>query len=468
MENNKNDNEIIILNPELVEAGNYVGAIKSIHTGFVFIDNVKRGYETINTNGDVFCNTENATFEIGQLVEFHELNTDTKRVGKFRTESITLIDSSLEKGQKQLSIMNFSKTTSPYHDLKKIISEEDLLKAGENKPLAEFIQQMAWLLNKGDNDYRPEDIIKLSEDFIAKNFSMLTPLGFKCNITQGEIDQEAENRLVDENVKLYNESGLQGQAASLKKEYAQFLSVRSAFTLMNENNLLNYSSVLEIRNFVELFYSFPVCFTYSKESFQIKTNEDDPQVDHVIKFFSDCIGSKEFRTLYQIYNRRTRPISQFIGKDIMPPNIVRVMNKAKELFDYVTIMTPYHDMSSREWSNSNWLRNIDPILVGFIKDMPTHFFILGRWSQTGIFPLLIDCIADTSNHLKLNKHLLKNFQSDTYWYNGKDEGNSLGSNGSGNRLEPFADKLLLAYENGLLFPFLRGELANEEIYRFPN
>ena len=150
----------------------------------------------------------------------------------------------------------------------------------------------------------------------------------------------------------------------------------------------------------------------------------------------------------------------------MPPNLVRIMRQAKELFDYVVIMTPYHDTASKEWSDPNWLRNIDPIMVGFLKGLP-HMFVLGRWSGTGVFPMLLDCIADTSNHLRLNKHLLRNFKSNTYWYKGKRESSMLSQNDQGdNGLTKFADKILLAYDNGLLFPFLRGELKDIPEYKF--
>jgi hypothetical protein len=131
-------------------------------------------------------------------------------------------------------------------------------------------------------------------------------------------------------------------------------------------------------------------------------------------------------------------------------------------------MTPYHDVASREWSDPNWLRNIDPVMVGFIKGLP-YMFVLGRWSGTGIFPLLLDCIADTASHLKLNKHLLKNFLFNSYWYKGMagEYENILSENNNDNGLEKFADRLLLSYEKGLLFPFLRGEMKDDPEFKFP-
>jgi hypothetical protein len=96
-------------------------------------------------------------------------------------------------------------------------------------------------------------------------------------------------------------------------------------------------------------------------------------------------------------------------------------------------------------------------------------FVLGRWSGTGVFPLLLDCIADTTGHIRLNKHLLKNFQANTWWYkgNGNNDHTTLGANNdASNGLLKFADLLLLAYERGQLFEFLRGELSQNQEYSF--
>jgi hypothetical protein len=278
--------------------------------------------------------------------------------------------------------------------------------------------------------------------------------------------------MIEETIGLYNENGLEGQVESLQKEYDQFKKVREAFTLMHNNNLLNHSSVIEVKYLPELTYAFPVCFVSTKEGFQDNSDNDDPEPDEVVKFFADSVGSREYAWFYQIYNRRTRPLSKFQGKDIMPPNLVKIMKQAKDLFDCVVIMTPYHDLASREWSDPNWLRNIDPVMVGFLKGLP-YMFILGRWSGTGIFPMLLDCIADTSNHLKLNKHLLENFKRNSFWYRGFGGPDSipnsyLSKDGrESNGLESYVDRLLFAYDKGLLFPFLHGELASDPEYKFP-
>lgn len=476
LKNEKMDGEeiqdaIVIENPEVIE-NIYTGEIVTIKPGYVFINDVKRAYETISTNGDVFCPVpEDAHFEVGQMVKFTELNPDKERPGKFRTETIMPLgeDSSLAVAEEKVkAVYQLSRTTSPYHQLKKLIAEGDIQKAGENKPLAEFIQQIAWALNQ-NGGYNPEDVKRLVKEFIEKTFANLAVFDVSQSII-GDIDEATEKAMIDEYIKNYQESGLEGQAESLRREYKLFTKVRKAFTLMNQNSLLNYSSVIDVKHLPEITMAFPVWFTTAKDAIDDFTKEEDPRPDHSVKFFTDCVGSREYAWFYQLYNRRTRPFSMFQGKDIMPPSLVKIMKSAREIFDYVVIMTPYHDVASKEWSDPNWLRNIDPVMVGFLNGLP-QMFILGRWSGTGIFPLLLDCIADTANHLRLNKHLTKNFRSNTYWHRGGDGSSSgvlqiVGGKENNHVLPKYVDSLLLAYDRGLVFEFLRGELKDNPEYSF--
>lgn len=456
MENNiaNQEPEIIIENPEILTSNSYHGTIVSLHQGYVFINSVKRAYQTISTNGDVFAPIpEHHNYTVGQTVQFNELNPDKERPDRFRAETISPVGID-KKGERIIAISQLAKAESPYHALKKAISEDDVAKAAANEPLFHFIRQIGHLLNQNQG-YNPEHINELAEDYVAKTFAMLGPLGVKCSI-QDDVDKESEAAMIAETISLYNESGLQGQAESLQKEYRQFLAVRAGFSLMWRNNLLSYCSVMDMRHLPELTFAFPVWFVNGKTALYDHTSEADPDVDDAIKYFCDSVGSKQYSWLYQMFNRRTRPLRQFKGKDIMPPNLVRIMNEAKETFDFVVIMTPYHDVASREWSDPNWLRNIDPIMVGFIKGLP-QMFVLGRWSGTGLFPLFLDCVADTANFIRLNKHLLQNFKGNTYWYKGdSDGGNCLSSTGE-HKLTEFANNLLAAYDSGHLFEFLRGE-----------
>jgi hypothetical protein len=137
------------------------------------------------------------------------------------------------------------------------------------------------------------------------------------------------------------------------------------------------------------------------------------------------------------------------------------MINASEHFDYVVVATPYHDAAGIEWQNLRWERSIDPYLLGFKKGVP-FFFILGRFSGTGTFPLFNELVGDTIEFLKKNKDKLSGFDGiERQW-------NIVGSNlvntkntstgiSHGTALFKRVNYLLKAFEQGILFDWLRGE-----------
>lgn len=451
---------IVVENPEVIDADQYIGEIKTVHDGYVFLYRVKHGYQTVDTCGDVFSPvSKEIQYEAGQMIQFPKLNRDPERPGKFRTQNIEIIrgsSMSIEKVKRVTDLARLSKKTGPYHNLKKQIKKGDLEKVKENKPLAIFMLQLQEMLNKNP-EFDPGEVSNFADLFLRSNFSLLAFHGISFSIHE-EADPE-EPKKVEQAISEYIAGGLDGQAESLKTEYKSFSRIRAVFNLMASENNLHYDTVLSLENLPELTYALPVWYIWDKKNGPPNKiqSEDDPLVDSATRFFADCVGSKEYAWFLQIYNRRNRNLSLFKGKDIMPPNLVMRMKKAKKIFDRVVIMTPYHDQASREWSDPDWLRNIDPLLVGFLEGTP-FMFILGRWSQTGTFPLFFDFIADTTNHLRLNKHLLTNFNESTYWYKGDlgDDNDMLGIH-----LEAFVDRLLEAYDRGKVFEFLRGELSGE-------
>ena len=116
-------------------------------------------------------------------------------------------------------------------------------------------------------------------------------------------------------------------------------------------------------------------------------------------------------------------------------------------------MTPYLDIAGADWQDMKWLRSIDPYVVGFKKGSPV-FFVLARFSDTGVFPLLHELVADTMSFLQTNADKLNGFNavSNPYWY---------GRNGShdplGDLLIKRVHEMLAAYEQGRLFDWLRNE-----------
>ena len=131
------------------------------------------------------------------------------------------------------------------------------------------------------------------------------------------------------------------------------------------------------------------------------------------------------------------------------------MRKAVELFDYVVIATPYHDEAGKDWEDLDWLRSIDPYVLGFKKGIP-YFFVLARFSDAGTFPLFNELVADTIEFLRARKDRLAGFdQVDRpYWYTpGKAESFCVSQLGS--VLQGRVDELLAAFEAGNLFDWLR-------------
>ena len=64
-----------------------------------------------------------------------------------------------------------------------------------------------------------------------------------------------------------------------------------------------------------------------------------------------------------------------------------------------------------------WVRNVDPFLLGFVRQVPELVFFLGRWSGRALFPRIGDMIADTIDHLDRSKALLANLNEGSWrWY----------------------------------------------------
>ncbi len=435
------------------------GIVVSSHEGFCFINEIKSGYATVQTNGDVFYP---APFPKDSVVEMTRLISDPEREGRFRAENawIVLEETSLvQPPSNQLTIVqvvrDLSSMKSGYHSSAKNIPEEDVAQAAANEPFGNLLLGGHFSGSNNTDD--------ISSAFMKKAYPAFESMGvnFSLNETEGFNEEEEAHRI--EQIAAECGEELQGQADSLRTQYAEFRGSRNIFSLMHQKNLLKMENIIPLSYLPEVLAVAPVWYVDGKQSLPDTTGNDDPQPDHATQFFCDAVGSKEFAWLYQIYNRRNRRIANFSGRDLMPPHLMQIARIARQTFDYTVIATPYHDLASTEWANPDWLRLIDPFLFGFSKNLP-YMFLLGRWSGTGLFPMVCDMIADTINHIRINKGLLKKFPCNAFWYKGGLHGNDtileLGRTGDNSILPSFANHLINAYEDGDLFPFLRGELSN--------
>ena len=146
--------------------------------------------------------------------------------------------------------------------------------------------------------------------------------------------------------------------------------------------------------------------------------------------------------------------------------IAKRMAKAVTLFDHVVIATPYHDEAGLDWNNPEWRRAIDPYVLGFKKGLPC-FFVIGRFSDTGTFPLFNELLADTIEFLRTNQQKLKAFNDiyQPFWHHEPTANEPADDDAMygyetekmfGDYLMDHIDRLLGEFERGTLFDWLRG------------
>jgi hypothetical protein len=239
-----------------------------------------------------------------------------------------------------------------------------------------------------------------------------------------------------------------------------------------------------VRFLPEILLAAPVWFIERKGG---QKRGDEEFERGALRYFCDLGATDQFAYLFQIYNSRVRFFDEFSGRDIMPLFIVDLIRKTRHLFDYLVIATPYHDIASKEWGEAQWVRSVDPFLLGFLKQVPELVFFLGRWSGRALFPRIVDMIADTVGHLDHGKWIFGNFsERSVVWYRTEtrvDFDNMV----IGPRLKPvedyqvskalcprskveqerwrrenhslikFAAAVHKQFETGSLFPWLRGE-----------
>lgn len=451
----------------------YTGVVKSSHERYCFIGSVRRGTETVRTNGDVFCPV---VFPKDAIVQFDELNGDPERSSqeagpKFRTESARIVEGGLVQLTPNMPVVSAKEylievsRRQSYHVGFKDIDPVEVEKAAGNGPFAEILGIHAY------NQQHQVDTTEIAEEFLRSNFHNLSSIDVSYTI-QEEVDKEREKGIIKTAVEDYHNSGMDGIANSIEEEYRKFVGIRDAFRLMKINDLLTIESIIPKKYIADFTVVAPIMFIRARNESHIFYPSADRNVaiDPLGRMLCDWIGTREYAWFYQIYNKRPRPLSSFGGRDIMPRPLLNIYNQAKETFDYLAFFTPYHDLAGQEWMAEGWARNRDPFMIGFMRDMD-HMFVLGRWISHGLFPLVCDMIADTMSHLRLHKSHLKNFNVESAWYFGTNRSSlsshfgwlggkavNLKNGNMGNELlEPFANEVLQAYEKGRLFQYLRGE-----------
>src|SRR3989338_16641 len=403
---------------------------------------------------------------------------------------------------------------SGYHAAMKTVPTVTVVKANQNKPL-EGLPRDDDEVQIGDD---PSALQQFMSDYLRRLFPSLATIDIDYNVVDFDTSQD-ELMIVAQEAR-YNSLKMATQAERLREEYKRFVitrqmlvwiweqnllrsgtklspailtalvrlvetgvsstdkaaklaQIQQVLSFMSTNDLLRPNTVIPLHLLPELYMAAPVWYFVPTENHFAARHgslwgNDDPQVGPDIKFFCDVVpDSQNWIDLFLLFNRRLRLISLYSGEEI-PPNIMELLPKAVEVFDYVVIMTPYHDVAGREWEDPAWQRAIDPYVVGFKKGLP-FFFLLGRYSQSGVFPLLSELIADTIEYLRNVGDRLKVFNgtnhggkqnSYAYWFV-RNELHERSTNSSllGTILKKQVEDMLAAFENGQLFDWLRNTNA---------
>lgn len=457
------------------------------------------------TNGDVYIHQDDCDpkLAVGLKIEF-DLTEDPKRHGRYRAMKATncLTDLVLVGESRHLPALV---TRQDYHRRAKTVPEVEVRKAMQNRPLEAVVNHE---LDRVVKLNTTDDVYTFISAYLYDKYPGLEVMEVSFDLRQIDPDEQQK---VDAYLGLQKELGLEAQAVMQQTEYVLFRATRETlkfmaerdfitpgmkitpkmlgalvgefdtralrvgnaditaslafmnqltrtFGFLRQNDLLRPGTILPIKNVVDLAVAAPVWFVEAHEQLPGTWNSHDPEPDAAVQYFCGLVPTQEWADFYQMFNRRTRCLSQYRG-DSMPRHILKTIALARQHFDFVVIATPYHDIAGKEWGDPAWQRLIDPYLFGFKKGLPYMFF-LGRWSDTGLFPLIADLVADTMKFLRENHGRLSGFGAYPYWhFNDKNSpvytDNSYRNAGVG--LQRFAQQLLTAFDQGILFDFLRGE-----------
>jgi hypothetical protein len=447
----------------------YVGLIRNTHPdhyGWIGIDGVTRDDGSphgLETEDDIYVNQADApglALAIGLEVTF-EVVPDPKRSGAFRAEKVWRFQ--------QVAMIPVGEEPAPGLVLRRefpYLQPEQIayLLKMKSVPATVVAQAQANAPLEGvphvQVELTADQQRQLCEGFLRNHFPMLS--SYSADASLADADDASLDEMVSEARETMRSLGFVDQIPVLEDEVGRFKRIRASLTLIWKEGLVRPDAIIPIANLADLVFACPVVYfwaqgdtaTVADESW----NNDDPDVHPVTAEFCDIFKSEVWRDFFQMYNRRIRTLKHYKGETI-PAHILRRMKSAVELFDWVAILTPYHDVAGKEWRDPEWQRAIDPYIIGFHRGLP-YFFVLGRYSDAGTFPLLNELVADTVGFLKANRKCLVGFSS-PYWYEGVPGELNSYRGGRGNILQTLVDRLLVAFEGGYLFPWLRGEVNDD-------
>ncbi|CAN5758187.1 hypothetical protein BH11PAT2_BH11PAT2_02520 [soil metagenome] len=302
---------------------------------------------------------------------------------------------------------------------------------------------------------RSEDPKGSIRSLVARIFPRLATVNAEMG---GDLADESFDDVINSVIEDHRSLGMKAQADEILGQVELYKSLRTV--LKSGDELLTPESILPIEYLPDLFMAVPVWYYWTDEATTAIARElqkdSDPHVHPRVSFICDLVPNQRWTDTFLMFNRRMRTLPDYQG-DIIPTRIIARMRKMAPLFDQLVIMTPYHDVAGKDWEDINWLRSIDPYVVGFLKGVPL-MFVIGRFSDSGTFPAYSELLADTINFLRQNAHKLEGFNAvhNPYWYNPFTRHTATGPQRGTQLMQHTAD-LLAAFDKGLLFDWLRGE-----------
>jgi len=337
---------------------------------------------------------------------------------------------------------------SSYHLAAKEVPSETVEKVILNEPMPE--------IPRGCNDFSEDEKIRLLAEMLQLFFPAMAHFSADfdvLNMSSEELDQAVRDSEAD-----LEALGMTQQIEEIRKEVERFKGMKNTLRLIFDDGLVRPDTIIPIKYLPDLFVAAPVWYFWLKPEKIGQTEEawanEDPVPQEEIRYFCGLFPNRNWSDTYQMFNRRMRSLKMYSG-DKVPPFVSRRLRKAVEAFDYVVIVTPYHQEAGKDWQDIKWLQLIDPYVLGFKKGIP-YFFILARFSDSGTFPLYHEMVADTVEFLRANKAKLEGFNkvSAPFWFDGeRQETTSLHSLGT--TLMAHTDRLIEAFEQGDLFDWLR-------------
>jgi hypothetical protein len=414
----------------------------------------------LQTKLDLFVHQHDCDTDlvIGKMIQF-EVEQDERRQGGLRAKQVCEhIEVELLPAFGEL-VPGFAgslmRSADPERDLRlqalfakmKNVPEALVLKVAENDPLP--------TANRDEN--RMPTYVEALGILRAMLIRIFPALGeFQANFDILNANDEQLDAAVEEVMVGYREMGMIDMVTSLEHDIASFRSMRGTLKFLLEKDLVRSQTIIPLENLVDLFLACPVWYTYTDADESRTASEtwqnDDPYVPDQVMFICDLIKTQRWYDLFQLWNRRVRPLAMYKGEQI-PPSIMRMIRSAREHFDMIVIATCYHDEAGKEWRNPEWQRGIDPYVLGFKKGLP-YFVVLGRYSDTGLFPLFDQLVGDTMQFLTQNMRLLDTWTAQPYWYRGQEDKTSIFAR---KVLPEFVDHLLKAFEAGIVFDWVRGK-----------